>query len=59
MGRSLIDNMKVLLSLRIQFMLAQVRAGIANSIPETVATVRIDEKDPDPKKTIQMHKHLL
>jgi len=54
MGRSLIDNMKVLLSLRIQFMLAQVRAGIANSIPETVATVRIDEKDPDPKKTIQI-----
>ena len=54
MGRSLIDNMKVLLSLRIQFMLAQVRAGIANSIPETVATVKIDEKDPDPKKTIQI-----
>lgn len=54
MGRSLIDNMKVLLSLRIQFMLAQVRAGIANSIPETVSTVRIDEKDPDPKKTIQI-----
>lgn len=54
MGRSLLDNMKVLISLRIQFMLAQIRAGIMNSIPETVVTLRIDEKDPDPKKTIQI-----
>lgn len=58
-GRSLIDNMKVLLSLKIQFMLARIRAGIANSIPETLATIRIDEKDPDPKKTIQIAQALL
>ena len=35
-------------------MLAQIRAGIMNSIPETVVTLHIDEKDPDPKKTIQI-----
>ena len=58
MGRSLIDNMKVLISLRIQFMLAQIRAGIMNSIPETVVTLKIDEDDPDPKKTIQIGKVL-
>lgn len=58
-GVSLIDKMKVLLSLRIQFMLAQLRAGIMNSIPETVATVRIDEKDPDPKKTLQIAQALM
>lgn len=53
-GISLLDNMKVLISLRIQFMLAQLRAGIMNSIPETLVTLRIDEKDPDPRKTIQI-----
>lgn len=53
-GISLLDNMKVLISLRIQFMLAQLRAGIMNSIPETLITLRIDEKDPDPRKTIQI-----
>ena len=35
-------------------MLAQLRAGIMNSIPETLVTLRIDEKDPDPRKTIQI-----
>ena len=53
-GISLLDNMKVLISLRIQFMLAQLRAGIMNSIPETLVTLRIDEKDQDPRKTIQI-----
>lgn len=59
MGTSLVDNMKVLLSLRIQYLLAQTRAGIANSIPETVATLKIDERDPDPKKTIQIAQALI
>lgn len=53
-GISLLDNMKVLISLRIQFMLAQLRAGIMNSIPETLVTLRIDEKDPDPRKTFRL-----
>lgn len=59
MGKSMIDNMKVLLSLRIQYMLAQIRAGIMNSIPETVATVKIDEKDPDPSKTLKIASALM
>lgn len=58
-GISILDNMKTLLSLRIQFLLAQVRAGIINSIPETVVGVTIDEKDPDPKKTLQVIKALI
>lgn len=59
MGVSLIDNMKVLLSLKIQFMLARIRTGIMNSVPETVGTIKIDDKDPDPKKTIKIGSALM
>lgn len=53
-GRSLLDNMKVLLSLRIQYMMAQIRAGINNSKQNKVITLNVDEHDPDPRATIQM-----
>ena len=53
-GRSLLDNMKVLLSLRIQYMMAQIRTGINNSKQNKVITLNVDEHDPDPKATIQM-----
>lgn len=58
-GRSLIDNMHVLMSLRLQFTAAQVRTGIANSTHETIATIRIDERDPDPRKTIATANNLI
>lgn len=47
MGYSLLDNMKIVNSLAIALMLANVRAGVLNSIPRTKVTVKLDEDDPD------------
>lgn len=53
-GRSLIDEMKVLLSLRVMLMFSDVMASIKNSIGRTDVKIKLDEYDPDPKKTIQL-----
>ncbi len=56
-GRSLIDDMKILLSLRIMLMFSNVMASIKNSIGRTEVKLKLDENDPDPKKTIEMAQH--
>jgi hypothetical protein len=49
-GRSLLDNLKVINSLAVHLMLADVRAGVLNSIPRTKVNVKFDEDTPDPVK---------
>lgn len=56
-GRSLIDDMKILLSLRIMLMFSNVMASIKNSIGRTEVKLKLDEHDPDPKKTIEIAQH--
>lgn len=56
-GRSLIDDMKILLSLRIMLMFSNVMASIKNSIGRTEVKLKLDEQDPDPKKTIEIAQH--
>lgn len=53
-GRSLIDDMKILLSLRVMLMFSNVMASVKNSIGRTEVKLKLDEHDPDPKKTIEI-----
>lgn len=46
-GYSLLDNMKIVNSLAIALMLANIRAGVLNSIPRTKVNIKLDEDDPD------------
>jgi len=53
-GRSILDKIKVIASLRAIVMMANVKASIRNSIGETVIDVELDERDPDPLKTQEL-----
>ncbi len=52
-GLSLIDDMRVLLSLRVMTMFADTMASIKNSIGRTNVALKFDEDDPDPGKTAE------
>jgi hypothetical protein len=52
-GKSLMEGMKVLLSIRVQLMFANVMASMRNSIGRTKMKVKLDETDPQPMKTIE------
>jgi hypothetical protein len=56
-GESLLDNMKVLNSMRAMLMFANLMAGIKNSIGRTAVNLNLDPDDPDPKKTIELATH--
>lgn len=56
-GQSLLDDMKVLNSLRAMLTFANVMAGIKNSIGRTNVALTLDPEDPDPKKTIELATH--
>lgn len=49
-GYSLLDNIKVITSLSIHLLLADVRAGVMNSIPRTKVNVKLDQDAPDNTK---------
>lgn len=53
-GKSLLDDMRVLNSLRAMMMFSRVMAGIKNSIGRTHVSLQLDEMDPDPEKTIEI-----
>jgi hypothetical protein len=53
-GRSLLDDMKVLNSLRAMMTFANVMAGVRNSIGMTDLKFRLDPDDGDPLKSIEM-----
>lgn len=56
-GVSMLDDMKVLNSLRSMLLFANVMAGIKNSIGRTEVKLKLDERDPDPQKTIERLMH--
>lgn len=56
-GKSLLDDMRVLNSLRGMMMFARVMAAVKNSIGRTEVKLKLDELDPDPQKTIELAVH--
>lgn len=53
-GKSLLDDLKVLTSLRAILLFAKVMATAKNSINITKVNMTLDPNDPDPQKTIEM-----
>lgn len=56
-GRSILDEMKILSSLRAMLTFADTMAAIKNSIGKTKVDIKLDETDPDPQKTIERYLH--
>jgi hypothetical protein len=56
-GKTLLDNMRVLNSLRAMVTFSRVMAGVKNSIGITEVKMKLDERDPDPTKTIETAMH--
>lgn len=54
MGKSMLDDMKILNSLRVVLMFSNIMASIRNSIGKTNVNIKFDEDDPDPQKTADM-----
>ncbi|WP_144444097.1 hypothetical protein [Caballeronia arationis] len=52
-GVSLLDEMKILNSLRSMLLFANVMAGIKNSIGRTEVKLKFDEDDPNPEKSAE------
>lgn len=50
-GTSLLEANKILNSMRVMMMFADVMAGVRNSIGRTDVQVKLDPEDPDPNKT--------
>lgn len=53
-GKSLLDDLKTIASIRAMTMVAKAYAQVRNSISSTVVNIKLDEEDPDPNKTIEM-----
>lgn len=56
-GKSLLDDLKTLISLRGILLFAKVMALTKNSIALTHVNMTLDPNDPDPQKTIEMSIH--
>jgi hypothetical protein len=56
-GRSRLDNMKILNSLRSMLLFSNVMAAVKNSIGRTEVKIKLDESDPDPQKAIERIRH--
>lgn len=56
-GKSLVDDLRVMLSLRAIILFSKVMALTKNSIATTHVNMTLDEDDPDPQKTIEMAIH--
>lgn len=56
-GRSVLDEMKILSSLRSMLTFANTMAAMKNSIGRTGVAIKLDETDPDPQKTIDRYMH--
>ena len=56
-GKSLLDDMKILNSLRVMLMFANTMASIRNSVGMQTISIKLDEADPDPYKTIERQIH--
>ncbi len=56
-GKSLIDDLRVMLSLRAIILFAKVMAMTKNAIATTNVNMTLSPDDPDPQKTIEMSVH--
>lgn len=56
-GKSLLDDIKTLTSLRATLLFSKVMAQMKNSINVTKVDVKLDKDDPDPQKTIETAAH--
>ena len=56
-GKSLMEDVRVLNSLRAMTMFARIMASIRNSVGVTEVRMKLDEKDPDPQKSMEMTMH--
>lgn len=56
-GKSYLDDIKNLTSLRAIIMFSKVMAMVKSSISMTHVGITLDDKDPDPMKTIEMAQH--
>ena len=57
MGKSLLDDMKIINSLRSMVLFANVMSSLKNSIGRTEVKLKLDENDPNPQKTIEIAMH--
>jgi len=57
MGKSLLDDMKIINSLRAMVLFANVMSSLKNSIGRTEVKLKLDENDPNPQKTIELTMH--
>lgn len=53
-GKSLLDNLTILSSLRAILLFARVMSEAKNAIDVTKVDIQLDPRDPDPRKTIKM-----
>jgi len=56
-GKSLMEDMKILNSLRTMLMFANVMASVKNSVGRTNVRLKLDESDPNPQKTLEIMQH--
>lgn len=56
-GKSRLDNMRTLNSMRSMLLFANVMAAVKNSIGRTEVKIKLDEHDPDPQKAIERIRH--
>lgn len=52
-GKSLLDDIRNLTSMRIMLMVAGIATSLKNSIGRTKVSIKLDEEDPDANKTIE------
>lgn len=52
-GKSLLDDIRNITSMRIMLMVSGISASLRNSIGRTKVTVKLDEEDPDAEKTLE------
>lgn len=56
-GQSLLDDTRILNSLRSMLLFANTMAAIRNSVGRTNVEIKLDETDPNPQKTIEEIQH--
>lgn len=56
-GKSLLDDLKIINSLRAMTNMANVMALLKNSIARTGVRIKFDENDPNPQKTLELAIH--
>ena len=58
-GKTLLDDMRILMSIRAMTTFARVMGSLKNSIGTTEVKLKLDKNDPDPQKTAEIAIHEL